>query len=55
MALTMMIAGPPSAVSRRQIESPSSPGSIRSSTTRSIGAPPSTLSMALASPATCTW
>jgi len=45
MALTITMAGPPLCDRRRQIESPSSPGIITSSTMRSMGASASIRSM----------
>ena len=55
MALTMTIAGPPVSDSRRQIDSPSSPGSMTSSTIRSMGAAASASSMLAASLAAWSW
>src|ERR1019366_3681592 len=54
MALSMMMAGPSGPAMRRQMASPSSPGSMMSSTTRSTGPFDRIRSISLASPAVST-
>src|SRR5579864_4118440 len=54
MALSMMIAGPSGPAMRRQMASPSSPGSMMSSTIRSIGPRARICSISEASPAVST-